>query len=465
MVLGRDNGQRGTRRRIQRQRCEVHTRAADSCCPQSAGDARRPRTPARPMRQAALRHQTTVGGLALLVFALGLLLAAGCGTRRASESPSPSARPKPEVGRVADPAPQSRREKAERDRSRRERIWGGWVPDYEDGEVPPGCVVAGFAGSVDLCPLSSDGPADSADFCFPVSIAESPAGDVYVAEPFNGAVRVISEREVHTLQARHHSTGPVAFDRPVGVWFRGDTLFICDIANGTARIWQIDPNTSEASLMPLRWADGEGSGDEPVLTHYAYSPSPMPDGGFLVADGRSLVGHGREAEVRRVSPTGEVSRWAALPGKRLGSNMGLFAPDVAVVWVGKGRAAVTHRGITHLTAQGPRAEVLPVPRWFTPLAWDSRRERLLGADDSAVLAVTLDGQVTTIAGGEARGHADGTGPAASFNAPMGLCVAPNGDVLVADTENNLIRRITPDGVVTTIAGTGKRCLVPLYAPL
>jgi hypothetical protein len=273
-------------------------------------------------------------------------------------------------------------------------------PDYEDGEVPPGCVVAGFAGPVDLCPVSSDGPADSADFCFPVSIAESPAGDVYVAEPFNGVVRVISDREVHTLQARHPSTGPVAFDRPVGVWFRGDTLFVCDIADGSARIWQIDPNMGGASLMPLRWAGGEGSGDEPVLTHYAYSPSPTPDGGFLVADGRFLVGHGRDVEVLRVSPAGEASSWATLPGKRLGSNMGLFAPDVAVVWVGKGRAAVTHRGITHLTVQGLRAEVLAVPRWFTPMAWASRRERLLGAHASAVLAVTLEGQVTTIAGGE-----------------------------------------------------------------
>jgi len=69
--------------------------------------------------------------------------------------------------------------------------------------------------------------------------------------------------------------------------------------------------------------------------------------------------------------------------------------------------------------------------------------------------ITPDGQVTTIAGTPyTPGSNDGTGIGARFYRPYGLTLDRNGDIIVADEWNHKIRRVTPEGVVTTVAGNG-----------
>jgi len=62
--------------------------------------------------------------------------------------------------------------------------------------------------------------------------------------------------------------------------------------------------------------------------------------------------------------------------------------------------------------------------------------------------------VTTLAGSGAYGYADGTGAAASFRIPDGVALDSAGNVYVGDSENHRIRKVTPAGVVTTLAGSG-----------
>lgn len=67
--------------------------------------------------------------------------------------------------------------------------------------------------------------------------------------------------------------------------------------------------------------------------------------------------------------------------------------------------------------------------------------------------ITPDGVVSTLAGAaQQKGFANGTGNAARFAGPFGVAVDGSGNVYVADAENHVIRRITPAGVVTTVAG-------------
>src|ERR1044071_8115683 len=74
-------------------------------------------------------------------------------------------------------------------------------------------------------------------------------------------------------------------------------------------------------------------------------------------------------------------------------------------------------------------------------------------ESNRIRKMVPDGTVTTLAGG-AEGFADGVGTAASFNTPSGLALANDGNLFLAETGNNRIRKVTPEGQVSTVAGDG-----------
>ena len=145
--------------------------------------------------------------------------------------------------------------------------------------------------------------------------------------------------------------------------------------------------------------------------------SPTADGGFLIAD----TGNNR---IRRVSPTGVITTVA-------GSAKAGFGGD--------GDAA------TGASLNAPR-DVAALPDGSFLIA-DTGNNR--------IRLVSASGIITTVAGGQAEGLGD-RGPAiqASLNAPSSVAPIIGGGFLIADTGDNLIRRVDATGTITSVAGTG-----------
>jgi sugar lactone lactonase YvrE len=126
--------------------------------------------------------------------------------------------------------------------------------------------------------------------------------------------------------------------------------------------------------------------------------------------------------IRKITPAGQATTLAGRPGTKHESQDGLGAAARFYHPVG---LAVDAGGTLYVT----------------------------DADNHTIRKITPQGDVTTLAGlAGHKGHLDGGPGTAQFNLPHGVAVAANGTVYVADTDNHTIRQLTPAGQVTTLAG-------------
>ena len=92
--------------------------------------------------------------------------------------------------------------------------------------------------------------------------------------------------------------------------------------------------------------------------------------------------------------------------------------------------------------------------------WDTVSYRggwLISDSENHVLRWYKGGKVTTLAGSKTAGYKNATGKKAQFYRPTGMAAGPDGEVYIADTGNNVIRKIDKNGKVTTFAGSKKGC--------
>src|SRR5947209_203745 len=164
-----------------------------------------------------------------------------------------------------------------------------------------------------------------------------------------------------------------------------------------------------------------------------------------------------QASIGSADGTGGVARFYVPSGVATDSSGNVYVADLLNSTIRKITPAgvvTTLAGLAGVT--GSADGTGGAARFYRPtgVATDSSGNVYVADQyNHTIRKITPAGVVTTLAGlAGSYGSADGTGSAARFNGPNGVATDSSGNVYVADTYNNTIRKITPAGVVTTLAG-------------
>jgi class 3 adenylate cyclase len=183
------------------------------------------------------------------------------------------------------------------------------------------------------------------------------------------------------------------------------------------------------------------------------------DYGFVDLGARPLKGV--PGEVQLFSVTWEDGRHVLVGGGNRRRYVIAGAAIVAVVIVVALVVLLTHRP-THGGTGAPVASIVTVAAGGltdpVAVALDPTSDRVYAIEGNRVVRVNANGGVTTIAGtGVAGSSGDGgLATSAELDGPKSLAIDTLGDVFIADSLNNRIREVVPDGIITAFAGSGER---------
>jgi len=281
-----------------------------------------------------------------------------------------------------------------------------------------GALILLIVGTLISCPKPTGSPSKAwvvstlagggnpAEFNGPYGVAVDASGNVYVTDKFNHRIRKItSEGDVSTLAG---GSTPAQFNGPIGVAVdSSDNVYVADQSNH--RIRKI---TSGGEVSTL------AGGGNPAEFNWPTDVAVDSSGNVYVADMANY-------RIRKIAPVAEGGvSVSTLAGT--GTQGYQDGDDTEAKFDQPTGVAVDAKGIVYVA--------------------DSNNER--------IRKITSGGVVSTFAGSGTAGSADGDDTAAQFYTPTGVAVDSSGNVYVADSDNHLIRKITPEEVVSTIAGSG-----------
>jgi hypothetical protein len=297
-------------------------------------------------------------------------------------------------------------------------------------KITPTGVVTTLAGKAGVSG-SADGIGAAARFKYPNGVATDAAGNVYVTDTYNYTIRKITPAGVVTMLAGMAGAGGSTDGIGAAARFNGaqgiaadaaGNVYVADTFNDTIR--KITPagavTTFAGQVGVAGSADGMG-----VAAQFN-----QPSGIAIDTAGNLYVADTYDDTIRKITPEGTVTTLAGQSGVG-GSTDGV---GVAARFDLPQGVAVDAAGHVYVADSG----------------------------NDTVRTVTASGSVTTFAGDAAvdGNAADGVGAAAVFGSTEGVATDAAGSIYVVDTFNNIIRKITPAGAVTTVAAAGVQFLFP-----
>ena len=279
-------------------------------------------------------------------------------------------------------------------------------------------MVITLAGQLPSGSLNATGTA--ASFSHPEGVAVDASGNVYVADTSNSEIRKITAGAiVATFAGTAGSPGAgngtgtgASFDNPVGIAVDGSgNVYVADSGNDDIR------EISTAGVVITLAGTGSTGFTNATGTSASFD---NPTGVAVDASGNVYVADQTNDSIRKIAPGGVVSTLAGS-----GSTGSANGTGTAASFDNPTGLAVDAAGNVYVADQ----------------------------NNFEIRKITPGGVVSVLAGTGATGSVNATGTAASFNHPYDVTVDARGNVYVADGGNDLIREITPAGVVTTLAGT------------
>jgi hypothetical protein len=287
---------------------------------------------------------------------------------------------------------------------------GGAVPEVQLGSVTTiaGTVPGGF----------EDGPISSAQLYSPQGICIDNSGNIFVADNLNSKIRkVTTDGQIITVAGSYF--GANGYSNGIGLEarfaFPSDVvtdnlgnLYICDRWNFKIRKIDINGNVTDYAGTTQGFLDGQ------VSTAQFYAP----EGIAIDQAGNIYIADTYNNRIRKIDTSGNVTTIA-------GGQQGFL--------------------------DGTNAE----SKFYSPsgLALDSQGNIFVtDRSNNAIRKISPEGIVSTFAGG-IQGNADGYGTNAMLYAPSSIAIDSFDNIFFVDQYNGLIRKITPQGYVSTIAGS------------
>ena len=306
-------------------------------------------------------------------------------------------------------------------------------------------IISTIAGTGSVGFSGDNGAATAAVLNNPIDVAVDGDGNVYIADLENHRIRKVTVATgiIDTIAGSGPygaGTGGYSGDgvsataarlnQPVGVAVASDgTMYISDLSN--QRVRKVAPPNMDGSRIITDFAGtGTAGFNEAADQQATDSQLNNPIGVTVASNGTVYISDLSNNRVRAVATDGVITTFAG-GGPTTPGFTGDGGPATAARLVNPRDVALDSSGNLYIAFQGTNQQ-------------------------GGVRKVDTSGTITTFVGGPARGFSGDNGPAtaARLGGPRGVAVDSNGNVYLADSSNNRIRKVDTSGTITTFADAG-----------